>query len=72
MSNFIIPFESYLEEPSVQLVGGKGYNLIKMMQCKEPIPIPSQHSFIVTTNAYHLFLQENNSLSYVTQEWLAT
>ncbi len=53
-SMFILPFHS--NEAMIEIVGGKGINLIKLSQAGFNVPA----GFIICTNAYKAFIVQNN------------
>ena len=61
MKKLLIPFSENIKDSKKHLVGGKGLPLITLR--KKNIPIPD--GFVVTTEAYDLFLAENNLLEKI-------
>jgi rifampicin phosphotransferase len=51
--NLIFPLNT--EKVSLAVVGGKGINLVRMVQAGFPVP----HGFLVTTQAYRDFIRDN-------------
>jgi rifampicin phosphotransferase len=54
MYDYVLVFSS--PNPSLSLVGGKGKNLIELVQANFPVP----EGFIITTDAYHAFVEANH------------
>ncbi len=54
MSAFVLPFVA--EDAALAVVGGKGTNLSRMYRAGFPVP----PGFLVTTDAYRAFVQEND------------
>ncbi len=54
-------FPEDVEEEDLQKIGGKGFNLAKMLKAGFPVP----PCFFVTTDAYHKFLEDNDLKSKI-------